>query len=263
METNPLKIKSIDGKIALTQELLSSYHDDTFKDFTVPNKPERDVEALPPKQHPKKRGLSFVEGRIRLLHDLTSIELQAMELGLRTLIEFQNKKDVHFKFLKELAEITYEESEHCKLCLKLLRDLGGEWGEIPIHLGLWNVSRPQDDLLERLLRVHRYLEGSGLDATFNMANRLKDIKGAEKTHALILRIANDELRHVQFGSRWFDYFCTQKKVSRITECKRILKNSIGILPYRREAIRDDLRESAGFLSEEVQAFKDFQKELCI
>ncbi|MGH1468521.1 MAG: DUF455 family protein, partial [Bdellovibrionales bacterium] len=118
-------------------------------------------------------------------------------------------------------------------------------------------------LLDRLLKVHRYLEGSGLDATFTLANRLKDIKGAKPVHDLIVRIATDEIGHVQFGSKWFAYFCDEKQVSRVSECRKILKASINDLPYRREPIKENLRLDAGFLSEEVEVFKGFQQELCI
>lgn len=264
MLKNPLTMKSIFQKIEVTQDLLKSYDlSISLKGMASPNTPARDAEVKPPKEHPNKKGLTYLVGKQRLLHDLASIELQAMELGIRTLIEFQNKPDIPEDFLRELAQITYEESEHCKLCLDLLEKLEGKWSDFPIHLGLWNASNENDTILERLLKVHRYLEGSGLDATFKLANRLKGIKGAEELHDLILKISHDELKHVQFGSKWFAYFCEQEELSRISECKRILKKSIDELPYRREPIQDQLRLDAGFLSEEIKAFRDFQKELCI
>lgn len=262
---NPLSLKDIYQKLESSERLLKNYKEDStrFSNLTVPKILGRDIELLLPKQHPKKKGLSHLIGKQRLLHDLASIEMQAMELGLRTLIEFQNKGDIPKEFLNELAEITLEETEHCRLCLSLLTEIGGSWGMFPTHTGLWNVAKKEDSILERILKVHRYLEGSGLDATFTLANRLKTIPGAEAVHKLILKISTDELKHVKFGSYWFAYFCDKQQVSRISECRRILKKSMYDLPYRREEIKEELRMSAGFLSEEIEAFKDFQKELCI
>lgn len=56
--------------------------------LTIPKDPGRDVQTLALRNLPDKKGLSSKEGQARLLHDLASIELQAMELGLRTLAEF-------------------------------------------------------------------------------------------------------------------------------------------------------------------------------
>ena len=69
----------------------------------VPFQIARDAQVLPSDQHPDKKGLSFREGQARLLHDLASIELQAMELGLRTLREYQ---EAPVGFREELALIT-------------------------------------------------------------------------------------------------------------------------------------------------------------
>ncbi len=261
---NPLEVKNIYKKVRVSKEALEAYDiKKTFKGMSIPDVLGRDVELLPPKQHPNKKGLSHPLGQQRLLHDLASIELQAMELGVRSLIEFQGNLGVPEEFFNDLVKVTLEESVHCKLCLDLLEKIGGYWGMFPVHIGLWNVAKSTDDILDRLLKVHRYLEGSGLDATFTLANRLKDIKGATLVHDLIVRIATDEISHVQFGSKWFAYFCDKKQVSRVSECKRILKASINELPYRREPIKENLRLDAGFLSDEIKAFQEFQKELCI
>ena len=79
------------------------------KKVVAPVIPARDISLLAPKELPEKKGLSFKEGQARLLHDLASIELQAMELGLRTLVEFpEAPKD----FREQLWQITLSESEH-------------------------------------------------------------------------------------------------------------------------------------------------------
>lgn len=141
----------------------------------APDQPARDVLVLDSKQHPPKLGLSKKEGQARMLHDLASIELQAMELGLRTLIEFPEAPE---GFREELMAVTISEGQHLRLCLEGISDLGYSWGHWPVHTALWNAVSSEDQLLDRILIVHRYLEGSGLDAGDSLIRRLDGIADA-------------------------------------------------------------------------------------
>lgn len=258
MLQNPLYIKEIREKIKVTQDLISNGAN--WSDFSVERLPCRDVEVRLASKLPKKLGLSYLEGRQRLLHDLASIELQAMELCIRTLIEYQGQ-GIEFKFFKELEKICYDEATHCGMCIDTLEAYGGHWGMFPVHMGLWNVSDGKDSILERILKVHRYLEGSGLDASFSLLNRIKRVHDTEQIQPLLERIATDEVGHVQFGSFWFAKFCEQRSLNRVGECKRILKEHHRLLPRRREHISLSLREKAGFTKEEVLVFQEYQKTI--
>ena len=259
---NPFTESDVFLKVEYAKKLLNPYFINNFDSLFVPKFPLRDITVLKASDLPPKKGLSYVEGKKRLTHDLASIELQAMELGLRTLIEFSKKEGTPKKFLEDLAKVTYEEAIHLGLCLETLKDYGGEWGEYPVHLGLWNVSHVEDTILERLLKVHRYLEGSGLDASFSLLKRVKGVQDSESLVKLISRIAHDELSHVQFGSYWFSKICEEKGLSRVAECKRILKEH-RLLPRRRERINEELRLKAGFLKEEIEVFSEEQKAVVI
>jgi len=270
---NPLTVKNVELKIKSSKMLLEDF--DFFKDvfnkdreacikgedlkFIVPLKPFRDVEVKKASELPKRKGLSYLEGKKRLIHDLASIELQAMELGFRTLFEFYNKPDIPEDFFKELLRITYEETLHLELCIDTLKEYGGLWGEFPVHLGLWNVSKKTDSLLERLLKVHRYLEGSGLDASFSLLSKVKTLNEAKPLVKLISRIAHDEISHVAFGSKWFVKFCEEKGLDRASECRRILRQEKYCLPRRKERINELLRLDAGFTKEEIFIFLEEQK----
>jgi len=229
-----------------------------WSELKVPDVCSRDVEVVMASRMPKKKGLSFKEGKQRLLHDLASIELQAFELGLRTLIEFYKATNVPIGFLEELLEITVEESVHLGLCLNALKDYDGHWGMFPVHLGLWQVALIEDSLTERILKVHRYLEGSGLDATFSLLNRVKQVPDSIVLEKVISRIAHDEINHVKFGSKWFSYFCEKEGLSNIAECKRILEKYYHVLPRRRERMSVSLRQKAGFTTEEIALFSEHQ-----
>src|SRR5271170_7304701 len=103
----------------------------------VPEHTGRDVQILPIRALPDKPGLASKEGQARLLHDLASIELQAMELGVRTLAEFP---DAPQTFREELCEVTRDEARHLRLCLDGLEDLGMPWGSFPVHNALWRAA---------------------------------------------------------------------------------------------------------------------------
>lgn len=225
--------------------------------WICPKQPERDIETLNPSRHPKKKGLSFIEGQQRLLHDLCSIELQAAELCLRTLIEFQNRAPR--QFLTELLGVAGEEAEHCGLCLKALKDIGGHWGMFPCHLDLWNTTACEDTLLERILKVHRYLEGSGVDAGFTLLNKIQGVPGGTNLGFVVKRISEDEIRHVKFGSLWFKRICQNEGKIPFEECRRILFKFRKNLPHRRENINTELRILTGFCPEEIRVFKEFQQ----
>ena len=267
MTANPLRTKNVELKIKSSKSLLEDY--DFFKaiflkdcesqKFTVPLRPFRDVEVKKASELPKRKGLSYLEGKKRLIHDLASIELQAMELGFRTLFEFFKNPDIPEEFFKELSHITYEETLHLELCLNTLKEYGSEWGDFPVHLGLWSVSKQTDSLIERLLKVHRYLEGSGLDASFSLLGKVKTLNEAKPLVKLISRIAHDEISHVAFGSKWFVKFCEDKGLDRAVECKRILRQEKYCLPRRKERINELLRLDAGFTKEEIFIFLEEQK----
>ncbi|RYZ67422.1 MAG: DUF455 family protein, partial [Proteobacteria bacterium] len=110
----------------------------------------RDVRVVQTKDLPNKPGISTVEGQARLLHDLASIELQALELGLRTLEEYPEAPK---EFREQLAEVTAGEARHLALCLDGIEALGYSWGHWNVHLALWNVVSPEDSLLDRILIV--------------------------------------------------------------------------------------------------------------
>lgn len=263
MTNNPLTEKDIKLKVEFSKTLLNPLNLKEISSLKVPSGPGRDVDALMASKLPKKKGLSYLEGKTRLIHDLASIELQAMELGLRTLIEFSKDNKAPDSFLNELAKVTFEEATHLELCLETIKIYGGKWGDYPVHLGLWHVSHESDGILERLLKVHRYLEGSGLDASFSLLNRVKCVPDSDALTKLISRIAHDELSHVQFGSKWFAKVCADKGLSRVSECKRILNSERRRLPRRRERINEKLRLKAGFTKEEIFVFSEEQKAAVI
>ena len=220
----------------------------------VPLIPARDISLLAPKELPAKKGLSFKEGQARLLHDLASIELQAMELGLRTLVEFP---DAPTEFREQLWEITLSESEHLEMCLTEIDGLGFKWGDWPVHCALWSATNAKDSLLDRILIVHRFLEGSGLDAGETILRRLQGVD-AKPVQKAATRIFNDEVGHVEFGSRWYRQICQLQGIDSNLDYSERMDKLRWVLPKRVENIAVDLRKKAGFTDSEIEYLKNLR-----
>ncbi len=216
--------------------------------LTIPEFAQRDIQVLSPTLHPPKLGFSQAAGRARVIHDLASIELQAMELALRTLIEFP---EAPHSFRLELKSLAENEAEHFALCLGTLGEMGFAWGDWPIHTCLWDSVTAADSLLERVLLVHRFLEGSGLDAGFTLQQRLSGVHDPLMKKCLD-RIQKEEMGHVQFGSRWFHRLATLAKLDPAQEFLRGVLQLLPRLPKRVEPLNLVLRAQAEFTPNEIR-----------
>lgn len=221
----------------------------------IPQTPGRDVQIMALRDLPDKKGLSTREGQARLLHDLASIELQAMELGVRTLAEFPEAPQA---FREQLAEVTREEGKHLQLCLDGLNDLGLPWGSFPTHIMLWASVDVSDSLLDRIVIVHRYLEGSGLDASDTILRRLSGVNAREALRAVEV-IRRDEVGHVQFGSRWYHELLREQRVDPADDLRERLSRVYARIPRRLEPISAPIRRSAGFLDSEIAVLDEMRQ----
>lgn len=209
--------------------------------------PARDASVLEFKAHPLKKGLSTKEGQARMLHDLASIELQAMELGLRTLAEFPDAPE---EFKNDLWKITLSESEHLEMCLQEISALGFRWGDWPVNCGLWQTVSAEDSLIDRVLIVHRYLEGSGLDAGDTLLKRLGGVDAVGVKKAVKI-INTEEIGHVLFGTEWYIRLCKAEGLNPGEDFKLRMDRLRGVLPKRINPINTQLRAQAGFSPEEI------------
>lgn len=220
----------------------------------IPQLPARDVQVLSTHQLPKKLGLAHPLGLGKLIHDLANIELQAMELAGRTLIEYP---EAHVDFRQALCQIMLEEAEHLELCLNELHRISLPWGRWPVHLGLWSAVSREDTLLERIFIVHRYLEASGLDAGEKI---LKRLSGAQSSSIkkIVKRIVEDEVGHVAFGSKWYNYYCAEVGVDPHAFYLEKTKNLLESNP-KPGKLAVQLRKEAGYTATEIKALQDLKK----
>lgn len=221
----------------------------------VPVDPARDAQVLHPKLHPPKKGFSTPEGQARMLHDLANIELQAMELGLRTLVEFPNAP---LAFREQLAAVTIQEADHLRMCIEGIDSLGFRWGQWPIHMALWRAVSAEDSLLDRILIVHRYLEGSGLDAGDTLIRRLEGTPSKHTIQKIVKQINFEEIGHVDFGSQWYRTICEMEKIDPNVDFTQRMDDLRIRLPKRVEPVNKTLRLKAGFTEEEIAYYENLR-----
>jgi len=217
----------------------------TVERIDIPGRPDR-PELVPPGQV-KQRKLSSEEGRATLIHAITHIEFNAINLALDAIYRFRDMPDDYYT---DWLQVASEEAYHFGLLHERLQKLGYRYGDMPAHNGLWEMTIKTDhDVMVRMALVPRVLEARGLDVTPGMMKRLESIGDHESVAALKI-ILRDEIGHVAIGSRWFHYCCAQRSLeSRPTFRKLLLKYMKGPLrgPFYTEA-----RLKAGFTEQELQ-----------
>jgi uncharacterized ferritin-like protein (DUF455 family) len=216
----------------------------------IPEVPGRDLDLiLEIKKHPPKPPFNTAIGQARMLHDLGNIELQAMELAVRTLAQFP---EAPREFREELAGVALEEARHYDLCLNALDELGCPWGSWPVHRSLWDVVT-DGDLLERVLIVHRYMEGAGLDAGSRLMERLTGVV-APLAREVVSTIVREEVGHVSFGSKWYRIICRERGIDPDQHFRDSYPEILRAIP-RNEKPDFGVRRQAGFNDSEIETIQ--------
>jgi uncharacterized ferritin-like protein (DUF455 family) len=207
-----------------------------------PARPERPL-LRPPRDMPKRRNFGSPAGRLALLHALAHIELNAIDLAWDIAARFVGA-DLPCAFFDDWVGVAAEEAEHFALLASRLNALGGFYGALPAHDGLWEAAAATaHDLLARLAVVPLVLEARGLDVTPEMMLRLQRA-GDPESAAVLERIYRDEVGHVAVGVRWFERLCRARDLDpAATYRDRVRRHFAGLLkpPFNREA-----RDRAGF-----------------
>ena len=169
-----------------------------------PGRPSR-PELRPPRDMPR-RSASGHKGRYALLHALAHIELNAVDMTWDLIARFTHE-EMPRAFFDDWVQVGLEEAKHFKLLSQRLIELGGGYGDLPAHDGLWQAAHATGhDLLARLAVVPLILEARGLDVTPAMIENLRAADD-EASAAIIEIIYRDEKRHVAFGMKWFRFMC--------------------------------------------------------
>jgi uncharacterized ferritin-like protein (DUF455 family) len=206
-----------------------------------PARPERPA-LQPPREMKRRRNLGGPAGRIALLHALAHMELNAIGLAWDIVARFSGG-GLPGAFFDDWVGVAAEEAEHFALLDARLVELGGEYGALPAHDGLWEAAAATaGDLLARLAIVSLVLEARGLDVTPAMIARLEQA-GDRDSAAILGRLYQDEISHVAVGARWFEHLCRARgsdPIAAFQDCVRRYFSGALKPPFNRAA-----RDAAG------------------
>ena len=249
----------IEDKLRLTQQHAQAWRDeqltldssDELQPIGEPGHPVK-PELVAPGDVPK-RGLGTDEGRAAMLHAVTHIEFNAINLAWDAVYRF---RDMPRQFYSDWVRVADEEGYHFQLLRQRLIDMGYDYGDFTAHSGLWDMAvKTAFDPMVRMALVPRVLEARGLDVTPGIMKRLQGVGDKESVAALEI-IFRDEVGHVEIGSRWFKYFCDQRGLNmEKTFIELIGEYFAGQL---RGPFHFDARIKAGFSEAEIRALEQLE-----
>ncbi|MEO1745858.1 MAG: ferritin-like domain-containing protein [Pseudomonadota bacterium] len=212
-----LSCADLDGKVELTRSAYAAWSQRRLslrdpRDPPVPDTPGRpDKPLLVSPTQVRKRSLSSEKGRFALLHALAHIELNAIDLALDIVARFATEP-LPRSFFDGWLSVADDEARHFTLLRERLSQLGGAYGDLPAHNGLWEAAHDtREHLHARLAIVPMVLEARGLDVTPSMVAHLERAGDIESA-AILSIIYEDEKTHVAVGAKWFRFYCMRDGV---------------------------------------------------
>ncbi len=195
-----------------------------------------------------RRSPFTTEGRAALLHAVTHIELNAINLALDAVWRFAGMPADYYR---DWLRVAAEEALHFTLLNEHLETLGHAYGDFAAHDGLWTMTeRTAGDLTARMALVPRTLEARGLDATPPMQARLRQA-GDERAVAILDIILRDEIGHVAVGNRWYRWLCEREGLDPVAHYAVLAE--LHHAPRLRGPFNLAARSAAGFTEAEIEA----------
>lgn len=250
-------------KCQLTRQLYQDACDTRDQDIAQP--PET-VRAMPDPGRPGKpqlvaprdvprRDPSSPEGRAAMAHSFAHIEFNAMNIGLDACYRFDA---MPADFYRDWLSVAQDEAKHFELLQGYLQARGYEYGAFPAHKSLWEtVHGTEHDVMVRMALIPRVLEARGLDVTPGIQRKLAQFDDQDLIDILDV-IYNEEITHVEIGTRWFRYTCQRRGVDARETFRALLEQ------YMKGRIRgpyDEVgRRAAGFSDAEMADLKEMEAE---
>lgn len=208
--------------------------------------------------HPRlvpTRSVSTSLGRGMLLHALSHIEFNAINLALDLIVRFPGQPEL---FYLDWLKVAKEEALHHEMLAKRLIDYGICYGHYAAHDGLWQMAeKTKHSLIARLGLVPRLLEARGLDVSPGIRQKLFEV-GDEASAEILDVILRDEIGHVEIGNRWFNHECDRLGMDPIEAFENCLEQYSAPMP--RSPFNFDARAKAGFSDDELAWLHQLQME---
>ena len=200
-----------------------------------------------------KRSPFTTEGLAALLHAVTHIEFNAINLALDAIWRFTDMPDTYYL---DWLQVAAEEAQHFSLLRAHLQSMGYDYGDFPAHTGLWDMTaKTSGDVLARMALVPRTLEARGLDATPPMQAKLRKVATPHALRAVDILdiILRDEIGHVAIGNHWYRYLCTQRGLDPVAHYA-VLSKHYGA-PRIKGPLNLEARRHAGFDAAELDLLR--------
>lgn len=211
-----IKSADLDEKTAIAQNIATRWFDKKLSlrsplDGVIADRPGRPAKPdLVPLMKVERRSIQSVEGRVKLLHAIAHIELNATDLALDIVARFASHQ-MPRSFFDNWMQVAFEEAKHFNLVRGRLLALGADYGDHTAHDGLWEAAHnTRNDLTARLAVVPLVLEARGLDVTPPLQAKMRQTRDVECAEVLDI-IYKDEKKHVAIGAKWFRFLCARQK----------------------------------------------------
>jgi uncharacterized ferritin-like protein (DUF455 family) len=206
----------------------------------VPARPEKPKLVIT-KEMPNHKTLG-VDLSFFLLHNLAHIELNAIDMAWDTMLRFP-RADLPEEFYRDFVLVAGDESRHFLMLCNRLEQLGGSYGSIPAHDGLWgSAERTKYDIKARIAIIQLVQEARGLDSWGRLVNKF--VSQGDKVSAKIIdQICREEIQHVRVGMTWFKYLCEKDQVEdQAKQFQLYVRQHHGLMP---PPINHEARSEAG------------------
>jgi len=199
--------------------------------------------------HPRdvpQRGAGSDDGRAALLHAIAHIEFNAVDLALDAVWRFAGQPEAWYL---DWARVAAEEALHFGLLADELEQRGHAYGDFDAHDGLWEMAmRTRHDPLARMALVPRLMEARGLDVTPLIQKKLAQAGDAQAV-AILQRILDDEVGHVEIGNRWYAHLCAESSIDPVAGWDGLAQAHGAAAP--RPPFNREARLRAGFTEAEL------------
>lgn len=149
---------------------------------------------------PKLSELSRDPVRGEVLHFFANHELLAMEIMALVLLRFP---DAPRAFRLGVARTITEEQSHMRLYIERMRELGVDFGELPVSEYFWTCMREMKSPMEFVTQMSLTFEQANLDFACFYRDQTA-LVGDTKTAAILDRVFKEEIGHVKHGVQWFN-----------------------------------------------------------
>ncbi len=203
-------------------------------------------QIVEPKSLPARRDFESIEGLAALVHAILHIEYSAIDLALDAVYRYPF---MSLEYKIDWLEVAMDEIRHFRMLKSLLGELDFEYGDFPVHSGLFDASvHTADNLLDRMAVIPRYFEASGLDVNPQIIKKLHN----KRKNPLVARLVEaleviyqEEIVHVQKGDKWFRTLCAEQGIEAESHYMELLER-YNLRKKHRPHINVEARRAAGF-----------------